>query len=443
SDGVRYENGEKVTVDDVAYGIKRSFYRRAFPNGPAYSNECFLDGDRYRGPYASGTSYPGIVIEGNTLTLKMAKPFQDMPYWAAWPAIGPIPERGSDPATYGRHPLATGPYRFADYTPGKSLTLVRNEYWDPDTDPGRHGYPDRYEFTFDIPVGRIDATILGDSAQAATTLSMTSVSADDYRRVAELNQLAFGSSPCTFFLSPDYRKITDVRVRQAIGYALPYRDVARLYGTLGVTVFPGTSILPPGFPGRQDYNPLETNPGRTDVGMARALLQEAGWSPGEFDLSFLYMKSDPVATEVIAEVAENLEAAGFNVTPFPTTSDEDFSEAYTDPNAPVNARLGGWCPDWASGSDWFPPVFQSDGEGNFAFFAEPEIDAEIERILGLPVEQQTTAWGALDRLIMTEYYPVIVTGHPGVAMPHGSRIGGMNADDVWHIPTWKDIHIIP
>ncbi|MBA2531918.1 MAG: hypothetical protein H0V23_07410, partial [Nocardioidaceae bacterium] len=138
----------------------------------------------------------------------MAKPFQDMPYWAAWPAIGPIPERGSDPATYRRHPLATGPYRFADYTPGKSLTLVRNEYWDPDTDPGRHAYPDRYEFTFDVPVERIDATILGDSAKAATTLSMSSVSADDYRRVAELNQLAFGSSPCTFFLSPDYRKIT-------------------------------------------------------------------------------------------------------------------------------------------------------------------------------------------------------------------------------------------
>ncbi|CAN5529907.1 hypothetical protein BH18ACT8_BH18ACT8_17120 [soil metagenome] len=155
---------------------------------------------------------------------------------------------------------------------------------------------------------------------------------------------------------------------------------------------------------------------------------------GEFELSFLHMQS---ASHVIPEVAGGLEAAGFTITPFPTTSDEDFFEVLSDPNAPVNARLSGWCPDWPSGSDWFPPVFQSDGVGNFAFFAEPEIDAEIERILGLPVEQQATAWGALDRLIMTKYYPVIFTGHPGVAIPHGSRIGGMNADDVWQIPTWK------
>src|SRR6185295_12729585 len=101
-------------------------------------------GHSYEGPTYSGTDYDGVVVDGDTLTLKMARPFPDMPYWAAFPAIGPIPE-GTKPDGYGRHPMATGPYKFDEFTT-KSLTLVRNDQWDPATDPGRHQYPDRYVF---------------------------------------------------------------------------------------------------------------------------------------------------------------------------------------------------------------------------------------------------------------------------------------------------------
>ncbi len=101
-DGVRFENGAKVTAADVAYGIKRSFDRTTFPLGADYSNQYLLSGDTYEGPYRSGTSYPGVMLHGDTLTIKMARPFPDMPYWAAFPEIGPIPERGSDPRSYWR-----------------------------------------------------------------------------------------------------------------------------------------------------------------------------------------------------------------------------------------------------------------------------------------------------------------------------------------------------
>ena len=35
---------------------------------------------------------------------------------------------------------------FKDYTPGKSLTLVKNPNYDPNTDPGRHQYIDQFDF---------------------------------------------------------------------------------------------------------------------------------------------------------------------------------------------------------------------------------------------------------------------------------------------------------
>jgi peptide/nickel transport system substrate-binding protein len=142
--GVRFEHGTHVTASNVAFGIERSLDHADFPGNPAYGTEYFLDGAAYKGPYRTGSSYAGVVVDGNTVTIKMRRPFPDMPYYAAFPEMGPIPDIGSNPATYGLHPLATGPYKISQYLAGKSLSLVRNRYWKPNADPGRHAYPDRY-----------------------------------------------------------------------------------------------------------------------------------------------------------------------------------------------------------------------------------------------------------------------------------------------------------
>ncbi|MGI8675755.1 MAG: ABC transporter substrate-binding protein, partial [Nocardioidaceae bacterium] len=443
-DGVKFENGKTVTAEDVLYGIKRSFDRDTFVDGPTYSNDYFLNGDTYKGVYTGGTDYAGVVVEGDTLTITMARPFPEMPYWGAFPAMGPIPERGSEPDRYARHPLATGPYKFADYIPGESLTLVRNEQWDPDTDPGRHAYPDRYEFDFTVPRQQIDAAILGDSEQGQTAVSLSRVLTQGYTEAEELDRLTPGPGPCTNMLAPDYRKITDIEVRQAIGYAYPYEQLPSVVteGIEAVTTLQGTPVLPPGFPGRQDYTVLETEPGETDPDKARALLREAGFAPGEYELKFGYAQDEPFSVKRNDILVAALEAAGFEVSPFPTAS-EDLYTLNEDPDAPINLRSGGWCPDLPTGASWFPPLFGSDGGGR-AHFAEPAVDAEIERISRLPFEDQPAAWGALDKTIMTDYYPAIVTGYQAEPILHGSRIGGINVDNIPSeaMPTWKDLHVI-
>ena len=245
-------------------------------------------------------------------------------------------------------------------------------------------------------------------------------------------------------MSLDYRKITDIEVRQAIGYAYPYADATKIVGSIvGVTDIPGTSILPPGFPGRQDYDVLEIEPGRTDPDKAKALLREAGFAPGEYELKFAFVTDDPIAVEIRDLYVKSLEAAGFKVTPLEVSTFDDKQTVSTDPNAPVNIRESGWCSDWPSGNSWFPHLFHSNGAVNEAHFAEPAVDAEIDRISGLPLGEQPAAWGDLDRSIMTDYYPAINTGYLGAAMLHGSRIGGMNGDNTYGMPTWKDIHVVP
>jgi peptide/nickel transport system substrate-binding protein len=441
--GIRFEDGSKVGADDVAYGIKRSFDRAAFKVGPAYSNDYFLDGANYKGPYVTGTQYAGVVVDGNSLTIKMARPFPDMPYWAAFPAMGPIPELGSDPATYWRHPMATGPYKVESYAPRKSLILVRNDQWDPATDPGRHAYPDRYVFRFFQDTDRTQDTILGDSTPGRTALAYDSVSATTSSTAQRRGRLTSGLGPCTSTLWPDNRKVTDIRVREALGYAFPYRQVVALYGgVLGVTDLPGASILPRGTPGRQDYAVLDARPGATRPQKAKALLRRAGYAPGDYPITFPYSDApgSPVSADVKEQLVKSLRAAGFATHPLALTF-KDYFSVEGDPHAPINVRFDTRCSDWPSGSSWLPHFFASNGDANNAYFSEPSVDTAIDRIASLPLDQQPAAWGSLDKEIMTRYYPGLVLGYRGVDMLHGADIGGMNDDTVYGMPTWKDIYV--
>ncbi len=445
-DGIRYENGQEVTADDVAFGIKRSFDRATFPEGAAYSNDYFLNGDTYEGPYKGGDC-KCIEVDGMTLTLTMAKPFPDMPYWGAFPAISPIPEgKASDPSTYAQHPWATGPYKFDEYTPEKALTLVRNEEWDPDTDPGRHQYVDAFDMRFDVESAKIDQIMLQDQGDAKNTFSNDNVTAPNYLQFKEEapDRLVLGSNPCTFMWFPDYRKIKDIEVRQALAWAYPYDDVLAASGEIeGVTALKGGNIMPPGIPGRVDYNPLpEHEIGSSDAAKAKELLE--GADALDFEIKFLYATDDPLSVDAQKVTTKALEEAGFKATPVASTI-ADISTVRADPDADINVRSGGWCSDWPSGGSWFPPVFEStdlkkEGLGsNYAAFSEQAVDDKIAEIQELPQEDQPAAWNEIDQFIQEEYFPVFVRWYGGVAAMRGSNVNNMFVDPTFGEPTYKEI----
>ncbi len=377
----------------------------------------------------------------------MAKPFPDMPFWGAFPAIGPVPKgKDSDPAKYALHPWATGPYKFGDYTPEKSLTLVKNDQWDPATDPGRHQYVDGFDMTFDVESAKIDQVMLKDEGVGQTTLSYDNVTAPNYLQFKQdsADRLVVGSDPCTFMWFPDYRKITNIEVRKALAFAYPYQDAINAGGLIeGVTRTPGTNIMVPGIPGREEYNPLEGHEvGATDADTAKQMLKDAGEIG--YEIKYLYASDDPFLVDVKDTIKAALEDAGFKATPVASTVAE-FSTVRADPKADINVRSGGWCSDWPSGGSWFPPVFETtnlDKEGlgsNYAAFSEKAIDDKISEIQGLPIEEQPAAWNEIDQTIETDFFPVFVTGYSGVAMMHGSKVNNMEDDNVFGQPTWKDV----
>ncbi len=445
-DGLKYEDGTPVKAEDVAYAIKRSFAIEELPDGPTYQTTFFLDGDKYKGPFKDKGEYAGVTTSGNDITIKMRRPFTDMDYYASFPAFTAIPEAKDNPETYGQHPMATGPYKFADYKAGSSLTLVKNENWDPNTDPGRIQAVDGWDFKFGQDTAKLENVIINDNGSAQTTLTYDNVSAASYRQISEdKDRLITGTSPCTYMWFIDMTKIKDLKVRQAIGYAFPYEAYWKGIGEVqGVTRVPGTAILPPGTAGRLEYDPLGIGGVNTDAEKAKQLLKEAG-AEG-FEIKFLFATDDDLAVEGKNQIVKGLEAAGFKATPIASTS-ETIRTDRTVYESPINVRSSGWCSDWPSGGSWFPAQWAGnlvglEGMPNPANFKVKEMDDEQDRILDtLTPEDATKAWGEFDKTMETKYYPAVNLGYSGTAMIRGSKVGGMANDNVRGMPTFARMYI--
>lgn len=459
--GVKWQDGTPVTAAQVKWGIDRSFDRPTFPTGASYSNDNFLGGcpssiasdpkacikqGLYDGPYSTpNVPDKAVSVSGNVVTIRTATPFPDMPYWGAFPAMGAVPTgNASSPSTYKNKPLSDGPYEIKSYTLGKDLTLVKNPQWSAATDPGRTQYPTSYVFQPGTANAKEDAIMLADSGSGKSTLTYDDLLSPDYNQLKSKNpsQLNVGPSPCTYYFAPDYSKITDIRVRRALGLAYPYKDVILASGLIpGVTGIPAGSLMPPGTPGQFNYNPTGEAPGTTDAAKAKQLLQQAGKLG--FQINFLYRNDDPIAKQVKDVMVQALTKAGFKANPIGETT-TDYVNTRSDINGPENVRSAGWCSDWPSGGSWFPVLLKTvKGQlgNNFANFSEPAVDKQISQIQHMPSTQQPAAWGKLDQQIAQKYYPMITTYYTGIAQAHGSSIVGDNDDSVFGMPTWKDIYV--
>ena len=91
------------------------------------------------------------------------------------------------------------------------------------------------------------------------------VQAKDYRKfqTEHADRLVVGGAPCTYFYAPDYRKITDKEVREALVWAIPYKDTIIASGLIpDVNAIPATQPHAAGHPRSRGVQPAAGPPGR-------------------------------------------------------------------------------------------------------------------------------------------------------------------------------------
>jgi peptide/nickel transport system substrate-binding protein len=443
--GIKYEDGTPVVVDDLAYAIKRSFAKDTL-DGPTYQLTYFKDGDKYKGPYASGDSYDGVETQGtDTLIIHLAKAFSDLPFYLTFPAFTPIPKAKDTKQDYKNHPMATGPYMFDTFTPGAELKLKKNTYWDPNTDAVRHQYPDTWDFKWGGEHVKTQQQVLASDGPDADAISYDNIDATLIPQLTgdKKAQLVQGDSPCTIVWQLDTRKVP-LEVRKAIAAAWPYDQSFKALGMNGYTAEPASTVLPPSVPGYTKYPPLTnlTGTGAGDPAAAKQMLTAAGKLG--FEVSWYFDNTQPIPQQVSQIRAQALQAAGFKVKAIGVAT-AALRSKIGDYDAPVNLGQGprGWCSDWPTGGSWFPVLFESHNltEGtSWGMLSDKTLDAEIDAVADLPTDQATGKWAALDQQIMGQYVvlPLYYTKMADVA---GTGIGGAEGDGTMGEPFFVNMYV--
>ncbi|GAA2401388.1 ABC transporter substrate-binding protein [Streptomyces glaucosporus] len=441
-DGIRFEDGSPITSKDVRHTFERLF-APFITQGPTFIQQWMADatGAAYRellpeGPY-EGEHLPDSVLETpdeKTIVFRFSEPRNDLPYALAMAGYAVVSAEKDTRQKYDKDPLASGPYKIESFRSGKSMKLVRNPEWDPETDAARHQYVDGFDITFNHQYEDSTKRLLNDSGEARTAVSFdNAVDAGSHQRVMReaRDRTVSGYQSFVAQLTINTDRVEDVRVRQAIAYAFPSKPYLAPFGGPSGGELAG-GLISPLLPGHEkDYDPfgkLEKPGGDPDK--ARELLEKAGRVG--MKLTYAYRNSDEEQKASIA-VADALEKAGFDVQRKELPTDT-YYDLIGDVDNGYDIYVNNWGHDWSSASTVIPPLFDGrgiqDGGSNYSHVDDPGINSRIDEVRRIEDPQKAAKeWFELSKYVLEEVTPAVPVYYFKKTQIAGSGVGGLVYND--------------
>jgi peptide/nickel transport system substrate-binding protein len=135
--------------------------------------------------------------------------------------------------------------------------MERNEHWDPNTDPVRHQYPDKFVWSFGPEADAANNRVIADNGADQSAIAWNSVPASLVAKVAgdaALKQRTILSpTPSANQLVINTQRVTDLTVRQALNYAIDRDGLIKALGGQTVAA-PLTTLMPPSTIGFKAYD---------------------------------------------------------------------------------------------------------------------------------------------------------------------------------------------
>jgi peptide/nickel transport system substrate-binding protein len=429
-DDLKFEDGTPITSADVKFGVERSF-DPAIAVGSPYARLTIAGADTYEGPYITG-DLPSIQTpDDKTIVFTLKEPFADFASVVGQNSFVPFPADTERVTTTSldKMPISSGPYKVESYERGSQLKLVRNDEWDAKTDDVRKAYPDGFDFTFGLDASTIDERMIagqGDDANAIAG-SVQAASISRIQTPALKARTISGLQGCTTYMGLNTTKpnMDNPLVRQAIAYAIDRESVKDASGGSQLADI-ATTMLPPTVAGQTDFDLYPSKDNAGDPEKAKELLAEAGLPDG---FSFtLDIRSQPKMQAQAEAVQQALAKAGITVN-FNLIDTSTYYEVIGTTSQQNDAAITGWCPDWASGSTFLPPLFDGSqifpkGNSNIAQLNDPAVNERIAEIRAMTdTDEANAAWGALDEQIQ-KLVPTVPLLFEKTVMVVGANVAG-------------------
>lgn len=287
---------------------------------------------------------------------------------------------------YEANPSGTGPFKFVEWARGEYLLLDRNEnYWRNDVSI------EEVEFRFSPEFSTRLASLLTGELDVVKDIPVDSIPTVENSDNARIE--AIPSSRINYVALVNNREdsvFTDVRLRQAVNYGV---DVDGIIA--GIFQGQATRMAGPLSGLNPDVNP-DITPYPYDPDRARALIEEAGYAPGELVVTMDAPQGRyPMDTDAALAIAASLGEVGITV-------EVQYNEWGTHLDKIVNRQTGdmfylGWGPALdAMGTLAFLFV----GDSTYSSYHNPEVEPLItEATQTVDPEARTELWHQVQQMV--------------------------------------------
>ncbi|GAA1200587.1 ABC transporter substrate-binding protein [Streptomyces hebeiensis] len=413
--GVKFEDGTEITAKDVKYAVERSnFAPEALSNGPTYFKAYLEGGDKYKGPYKD-KSEAGIksieTPDKYTVVFKLAKPFADMDYLAAFSQTAPVPRAADKGAEYVQKIVSSGPYKFDSYSESRGATLSRNPQWDPKSDPIRKALPDKIELKFNVNATTVDEHLLADTSTAdiAGTGLQSKTQPKVLVKPAEKAKTDNPYAGATQYLAlnVNVEPFNNADCRKAVQYAA---DKAGMVNAIGGEVKGevATTLIPPSVSGYTKFDTYPTAGGKGDAAKAKEHLTKCG-KPNGFKTVLTARSDRPDEVTAATQLQESLKKVGITAEIKTFPADKYFTDFAGSPKWVHDNKAGmmmmAWGADWPSGFGYLDQIvngsaIKPSGGTNLMELDDPKINKALQDGIGTIDDAQRQAkWGEVDKLV--------------------------------------------
>ena len=408
--GIKFSNGKELTTDDVVASFRRIFKVSGPTAGSFYDG--IVGADACLKTPATCTLGGGVVadaVKGTvTINLKAADPeflFKlGVPHASILPKDTPAKDAGSVPIP------GTGAYYIKSFDPSKELVTVRNpnfSEWNRQAQP--KGYPDEIVEKYGQSVaagvtavqnGQADTIVEDLPADRLPELGTT------YADQVHVNlQTAFWYLPLNVDLAP----FDNPEARQAVNWAIDRAAIVKIYGGPNLAS-PACSVLPPGFPGHEDFclysKPASLTWQGPDLEKAKQLVQESG-TAGQ--VVQVISEDSEVAKAIGENVASTLTAIGYQATAKPISGNIG-STNFRNTKNKVQISVAQRYQDYPAASNFLDVLLGcasvvpgSDSSTNISGYCDKAVQATMDQARVLGSTDRAAAdklWAEVDRDVM-------------------------------------------
>ncbi len=371
-DGITFHDGNPVTAEDVKYSLERSL--------------------RINGEASPLKAISSIEIpDEDTVVITLDKGNSEFIYNLTCAIL----EEAND-ADQQTAPAGTGPFKIIELREGEYLDLAKYDgYWDAEA---------LGDYVSNVRVKSIataqDAYVelQGESIDALQylTVDQTKALGDNYNIVEATMMLVHG-----MFINNEYEPLKDVRVRQALNYAVNRDEISQ-------QLFGGKSplIQTHGYPTITAWYNAETENTYTyDPEKASELLKDAGYENG-FDLEITVPKNFTQHVDTAVLIKEQLAKVGINAKVNEVEWNSWLSDVYQGRN--YQATVIGFDISSLSPATWYVRYY-STSSNDMTNFSDPEYDAAYDQaVASIDHEEKLELYARLQQILAEQGASVFI-----------------------------------